>query len=317
MHKGIEGAAKVSALGSARRVARWLVTMVLSVVVVSGALTPAAHTQMPPAPQLPKMPAIQLPQGSQLPPAPKLPPAPQLNLPDIPGAPEGMNSSDLLPGQRPGAPGAPGKGNQGPRNVILSNVPSRTSMAVIMPWGTIRTPNAYESRPGLSIVKLYLADYVLRKVKRSDRNWQLAQRMIQFSDDHAASILDRKYPQAINAVAREYGLSATSRGVTWGKSSTSAMDTARYLDRVRKTRPQSLILQWMRSASPVAADGTAQNWGTATLPGVTGSKWGWSDYGSSTVASASIAPNYTAAAFTYGGAGTQNVDVRSAIAHIR
>lgn len=103
MHKGIEGAAKVSALGSARRVARWLVTMVLSVVVVSGALTPAAHAQMPPAPQLPKMPAIQLPQGSQLPPAPKLPPAPQLNLPGIPGVPEGMNSSDLLPGQRPGS----------------------------------------------------------------------------------------------------------------------------------------------------------------------------------------------------------------------
>ena len=298
------------------------------VVATAATTTLAAPAQAQPGvPQIPtvdqllqdlKLPAApQAPAGSELPPAPQLPPAPKLPTLEELGVPVPPGSS--IPGvTTPAKPSAKKlSGQQGAQNRTISNVPSRTSMAVITSSGSvISTANAREARPGLSIVKLYLADYVLRKGDRSAGDRYLSEQMIRFSSDSAASKLSRKYPGAINATAREYGLTNTQQGATWGTSLTSAMDAARYLHKVKNARPNSLILRWMREASPVAADGTQQNWGTAHLPGVTGTKWGWSDYGPTTVASASIATNYTVAAFTNGGRGEQNVDVRSAIAYL-
>ena len=298
---------------SIQRVTRWVTSVAIAVAVTVGVADPAAGAQNG-LPQLPDLPGLD--PAQVLPPAPEVPnssdlpdtvPVPQ--LPAIPGITDSPAFPDPL--------GSMDNGQTAPQgDVTLTNVPARTSMAVIMPGRVIQTPNANEARPGLSIVKLYLADYALRKGDGSDRERYLSERMIRFSDDNAATIIDRKYPQAINSVAREFGLGNTWRGSRWGLSYTSAMDTARYLNKVRLSRPNSMILNWMRQASPVAADGTQQNWGTSTLPGVTGTKWGWSDYGDPTVASASIAPTYTAAAFTFGGPGTQNVDVRSANAYI-
>lgn len=291
----------------ARFFTRFSVSAMLAVSVVFGSTAAAQAQVAPPAlPALPELPNFAELSGQQTLPDPDqllndVPLPPGVQLPEIPGV--------NLPGQE-SAPAQQG-------DVMLTNVPSRTSFAAIKPWGIVQTPNANESRPGLSIVKLYLADYVLRHGDHSERERELSERMIRLSDDNAATILDKKYPDGINAVAREYGLGNTWRGSRWGLSYTSALDTARYLDKVSKSRPDSLILRWMRTAAPEAADGTRQNWGTSHLPGVTGSKWGWSDYGDQTVASASIGSNYTAAAFTFGGPAAQNADVERASEHLQ
>ncbi len=71
-----------------------------------------------------------------------------------------------------------------------------------------------------------------------------------------------------------------------------------------------------RTGTPVAADGTRQNWGTARLPGVLGSKWGWSDLPPPEVASASFGPGFTVAAHTRGSPEDQTADVGQALAEV-
>jgi len=68
----------------------------------------------------------------------------------------------------------------------------------------------------------------------------------------------------------------------------------------KRENPSDPVLVAMNTASPVAADGYRQDYGTATLPGVIGTKWGWSDDRQSIHASASIGPDFSVAANTYG-----------------
>ncbi len=187
----------------------------------------------------------------------------------------------------------------------------RTSFAIVslVPGISTATTNSSESRPALSMVKLYLADYVLRHGDGSASDRDLAQRAIRFSDNNAATTLDDKYPGAIAATAAEFGLTATQRGSFWGDSRTSARDVADFLIAVERGNPFSPLLTWMATASPIAADGTVQNWGTALIPAVIGSKWGWSDDHVSAVASASVGPGFAAAAFTNGDAAAENADL--------
>ncbi|MGB3770546.1 MAG: hypothetical protein WBA00_05360 [Rhodococcus sp. (in: high G+C Gram-positive bacteria)] len=198
----------------------------------------------------------------------------------------------------------------------FDGVPARTSLSYTSSATGVHvgTPNENEPRPGLSTVKLYLADYVLRRGDSSPEDLGLAARMIEVSDDWAASQLDAKYPEAIDAIAAEYGLTATDRGGFWGSSSTSTADTVRFLDAKQRTDPSSPVLAWMTTAAPVAADGTVQDWGTGQLGAAYGTKWGWADDGSSVVASASIGDGFTIASNTYGGPGTQTEDVLGALA---
>ncbi|MQY20564.1 hypothetical protein [Nocardia macrotermitis] len=206
--------------------------------------------------------------------------------------------------------------NTTPTSMDMPGVPGRTSISLRvdflnLQWGTA---NDTESRSGLSLVKLYMVDYALRHGDRSAQDRQLAERMIRYSDDSAADAIAAKYPNAIDAEAAEYGLPATHSGPTWGQSYTSTADITKFLDRKMTTDPGSPILGWMATASPVAADGTAQNWGTARLPGVIGNKWGWSDYGPPQVGSASYGPGFTISAQTDGGPGDQTADVLSGLA---
>lgn len=194
-------------------------------------------------------------------------------------------------------------------------VPERTALTFeYAPGGVlIGTANQHERRPGLSTVKLYLADYALRHGDGSPRDRFLAERMIRYSDDGAASELDAKYPGAIDAVAAEYGLTDTGRASFWGDSYTSTADTVTFLV-AKRADPTSPIPMWMTTASPTAADGTVQDWGTARLPGVVGTKWGWSDLGAPVVASASYGTDFTIAANTYGSSEDQTEDVLGAFA---
>lgn len=65
----------------------------------------------------------------------------------------------------------------------------------------------------------------------------------------------------------------------------------------------------MRNAAPIAADGYRQNFGTATLPGMEGTKFGWAD-NRNIHASVSFGHGFTVAANTYGNAGDHTADVQ-------
>ncbi|MGW6376537.1 hypothetical protein ACWFRB_10790 [Rhodococcus sp. NPDC055112] len=210
---------------------------------------------------------------------------------------------------------SPAAANAAPTPVDnLNDVPARTSISIgeSRTGNRVGTANQHEARPGLSIVKLYMADHALRHGDGSERDRALAERMIRHSDDGAADGLHAKYPEAIDATAAEFRLTSTRGAPDWGSAVTSTADTVAFLETKKSTDPDSPILTWMASAAPAAADGTTQNWGTATLPGVTGSKWGWSDFGPSSVASASFGPDFSVAAQTYGSAADQTADVTNA-----
>ena len=195
-----------------------------------------------------------------------------------------------------------------------ATVPSRTALSVRTPggfaWGTA---NEHESRSALSMSKLYIVDYALRHGDGAPEDRALAERMIRDSDDGAATQLANKYPQAIEATASEYGLRATHGSADWGRSSTSTADLTEFLVTKQRTDPGSPIFGWMADASNTAADGTPQNWGTAQLPGVQGSKWGWSDLDTPEVASASFGTGFSVAAHTYGTPAEQSADVLDAL----
>lgn len=196
----------------------------------------------------------------------------------------------------------------------ISEVPTRTALSFAHTPSGLRagTPNQGEARPGLSIVKLYMADYMMRHGDGSAEDRALAERMIRSSDDGAASRAYAKYPHSIDAIAAEYGLTGTRGAAAWGSSATSTADAVTFLETKKLTDPTSPILGWMAAAEPVAADGTPQDWGTALLPSVTGTKWGWSDYGPAIVASASFGPDFSVSAHTYGSSGEHTTDVLEA-----
>lgn len=175
------------------------------------------------------------------------------------------------------------------------------------------TGEAHAPRGALSLAKLYLVDYALRHGDGSAADTRLGERMIRYSEDAAADGMAVKYPEAIDAVAAEYGLTATGAGGHWSVASTSSADVAEFVHAKTRTDPSSPILAWMATAGPYAADGTPQDWGTARLPGVLGTKWGWSDIGTPEVASVSFGPGFTVAAHTYGTPAEQTADVLAAL----
>ncbi|RJO72766.1 hypothetical protein D5S18_22215 [Nocardia panacis] len=193
-------------------------------------------------------------------------------------------------------------------------VPDRTAISLRTTLGPgFGSANEHEVRSGLSLSKLFIVDYALRHGDGSALDYSLSERMIRDSDDAAAGELDARYPQAIEVTAREYGLRETHPGPDWGSATTSTADVADFLAAKQRTDPGSPIFGWMADASATAADGTEQDWGTARLPGVLGSKWGWSDFGPPEVASASFGPWFAVAAHTHGTGSDQTEDVLTAV----
>ncbi|MGN5239250.1 hypothetical protein [Rhodococcus sp. SJ-3] len=168
------------------------------------------------------------------------------------------------------------------------------------------TTNEHESRAGVSIVKLYIAEYVVRHGDPDDQTD--AVEMIRASDDAIADRLYAKYPQSISTTVAEFGLADTHVPGYWGFGTTSTHDMVTYLETKKRTDPGSPVLAAMASAHETAADGYPQNFGTALLAGVIGTKWGWSD-DRAFHASASFGPDFSVAASVYGSAHqlTENV----------
>lgn len=200
-----------------------------------------------------------------------------------------------------------------PRTDPLS-APERTAISFEGTGPRVGTLNQFDSYPALSIAKLYIVDYAFRRGTGDPEDMALGERMIRYSDDLAADTLADRYPMAIDAIAEEYCLFSTYGADYWGNSVTSVADVVTFLQAKKSEFPLSPVLAWMIMASPIAADGTVQDWGTATLPGAVGSKWAWSDVGAQLVLSASFGANFAAAAATYAEPGDQTDDVTAAFA---
>ncbi|MBH5298493.1 hypothetical protein [Corynebacterium ulcerans] len=133
------------------------------------------------------------------------------------------------------------------------------------------------ARPALSLSKLYIADYVFEHGTRKEQ--AKAVWMIQKSDDDIADELFDAYPDCIDATARKYNLEATKTVGRWGYSYTSTYDVVHFIVQLLRGNPESKVLTAMRSVASKASDGTVQDFGTYTLPGVEGTKLGWSNDG--------------------------------------
>ncbi|WP_244311075.1 hypothetical protein [Corynebacterium hindlerae] len=154
-------------------------------------------------------------------------------------------------------------------------------------------------RPALSLAKLYLADYVFEHGDDNDRD--KAREMIERSSDSLAYELIEKYPEAISATAREYGLWSTRAGETWGLSTTSTYDVVKFVQAKLEQDPTSPVLEAMKASAAIAADGYGQDYGTAKLPGAQGTKWGWSNW-YDLHSSVTFGEDFVAAAAVYGSA---------------
>ncbi|NLA56091.1 MAG: hypothetical protein GX859_07325 [Corynebacterium humireducens] len=140
-----------------------------------------------------------------------------------------------------------------------------------------RTGTATErfARPALSLIKLYIAEYVIEHGTLTEQYEAI--NMISSSDDRSAGELYRKYPDSIDVVAKKYGLLSTRAADRWGFSVTSTYDAVNFIAQLLERDPMHPILVAMAEATPIAADGYGQDFGTSVLPGVIGTKWGWSD----------------------------------------
>lgn len=190
-------------------------------------------------------------------------------------------------------------------------VPPRTQMTVRYADGnSVSTGNSHESRPALSLAKLYLGMWVLKYGASEDK--ARVENMIRFSEDGTASDLERKYPQAIPSIIGEYRLGETHHNGYWGNTTTSTEDLTRFIGAISGDPVAAPLMKGIATAAPVASDGYRQDFGTARIPGIIGTKFGWSD-NRQVHASASFGPGYSVAANTYGSPADLTGDVLGAV----
>jgi hypothetical protein len=150
-------------------------------------------------------------------------------------------------------------------------------------------PAAWRPFPAASMVKLFLADDVMRRARAgtvvlTPEDHGLLAEMIRSSDDPAASAVWVRFggEQAVRDVAARYDLTGTlppSRPGQWGETTTTARDLARFLSLlpvVAHPHDAARLMEWMSSATPLAADGFDQQFGLfGTVPGTPAVKQGW------------------------------------------
>lgn len=172
------------------------------------------------------------------------------------------------------------------------------------------SPTEHTPRYALSLIKLYIATYVIEHGSFEDK--YLALEMIADSSDESAGQLFKKYPRSIDSIAKEYGLTSTSAGKDWGHSKTSTYDVVRFIVQLMEDDPTHPVLVAMAHADEVSADGYQQDYGTAALSDVVGTKWGWSD-SKDRHSSVSFSENFVVAASIEGSADELTSYVRKEI----
>ena len=151
-------------------------------------------------------------------------------------------------------------------------VPPRTQMTVRYADGnSVSTGNSHESRPALSLAKLYLGMWVLKYGALEDK--ARVENMIRFSEDGTASDLERKYPQAIPSIIGEYQLGETHHNGYWGNTMTSTEDLTRFIRAISGDPAAAPLMKGMATVAPVASDGYRQDFGTARISGIIGKIW--------------------------------------------
>lgn len=203
-----------------------------------------------------------------------------------------------------------------PRSALLK-APERTIAVVRVPGYTFGTKNSDDPIPGLSLIKMLMADWVLQNRKPDADEIARLKRMIVDSNDESADKIWAKYGEKmITEQVRKYHLEDTKpEDHRWGYTESSLPDLALFVSTLRADNPSSPVLWWMRSPARKAADGTVQDWGTGTLPGIYGTKYGWDNDGS-VVSSLSFGPGFVVAAFTIGDAKDQTEDIHEAMSRV-
>jgi hypothetical protein len=157
------------------------------------------------------------------------------------------------------------------------------------PWSADNGAPAATPIPSASMVKLFMAEDILHRnrvglLSLTREDFRLLQEMIRRSDDPAASALWVRFGggRMVSDVAARYGLPGTtppSSPGQWGQTMTTALDLARFLSLlpvVAHPADAGALMVWMRTATPVAADGFVQRFGLlGTLPPLTAVKQGW------------------------------------------
>lgn len=160
-------------------------------------------------------------------------------------------------------------------DIVLDQAKSQLTYVRLNDGMHLGTANEKLSRPALSLAKLYIADYVLEE--GTDKEKYEALHMISTSDDDIAEELFVTYPESIDDVATKYGLNSTQAGPHWGNSLTSTYDVVKFVSALRDEDNTHPILVAMSQPDEVAADGYEQDFGTAVMSDVIGTKWGWSN----------------------------------------
>jgi len=203
-----------------------------------------------------------------------------------------------------------------PANPVL-RTDERTMVAIRVPGYTFGTRDLDTEIPGLSLVKMLMADWVLENEHPGTKTQALLRRMIVYSDDSAADEVWETFgTKTISEQIDEYGLRDTeldSEG--WGYTHTTLADLTTFVSTLRAEDPGSPVLDWMTAPAKRAADGTRQLWGTGTLPGISGTKYGWSN-DDDAVSSLSFGPGFVVAAFTLGSGNDQTDDVHRAMSQV-
>lgn len=198
--------------------------------------------------------------------------------------------------------------------VTLDGINERTQISIVhLGTGiTVGTENQDEPRPGLSQNKLYIADWVLRNGTESEKKDAI--QMLKDSNDITAQTLFRKYgKKTISETATRYDLEDTYASSRWGSAPTSTADLVKFIHTKLEEDPNDPLLKALRNATSVAADGYPQDFGTANISGVKGTKWGWTDDRSSGHSSTSFSDDFIISVHTYGSLSAHNADVAQAI----
>ena len=109
----------------------------------------------------------------------------------------------------------------------------------------------HEARPALSLIKLYIATYVIEKGEYEDKYEALD--MIASSSDKSAEDLFDKYPDSIDAIADEFHLESTKAGEQWGYSQTSTYDVASFISQLIDRDETHPVLVAMAHADPTVS----------------------------------------------------------------
>lgn len=171
---------------------------------------------------------------------------------------------------------------------LVQRRPARGPRTVPAPRPSLSGPEAERPFPTASLVKLFVAEDVLRRARAGqvvldDRDRAWLREMVRSSDDDAASALWVRFGggRMVADVAARYGLTGTGPPLVpgrWGQAVTTARDLAVFLARLpvlAHPDDAAALLGWMAEVTPVAADGYDQRFGVLALPGPVAAKQGW------------------------------------------